>query len=66
MENKPEQLSLTRWQKFYLDDPELGSIPTSLCAQQAVEIFAQRKTRLILDLGCGTGRNRHTGQTGLR
>ena len=48
---------MTRWQKFYLDDPSLGSISSSFCASQARETFAKYKKRLILDLGCGTGRD---------
>jgi len=51
------QQSLTRWQKFYLDDPKLLSIPPSDCAHQAARIFASSNSRIILDLGCGTGRD---------
>ncbi len=49
--------SLTRWQQFYLDDPALQSIPPSSCAQLAARIFTENKSRIILDLGCGTGRD---------
>ena len=48
---------MSRWQQFYLDDSKLGSIPPSACAYQAAEIFAGHKSRIILDLGCGTGRD---------
>jgi ubiquinone/menaquinone biosynthesis C-methylase UbiE len=48
---------LTRWQQFYLDDPNLLSIPNTKCARQAVELFQKHHKRTILDLGCGTGRD---------
>jgi len=49
--------SLSRWQQFYQDDPKLVEIPPSTCARRAVDIFAERNCRIILDLGCGTGRD---------
>ncbi|MBI5033965.1 MAG: class I SAM-dependent methyltransferase [Chloroflexi bacterium] len=49
--------SLSRWQQFYLDDSKLGSIPPSSCAQQAAKIFSEKNSQIILDLGCGTGRD---------
>lgn len=49
--------SLSRWQQFYLDDPNLQDIPPSACAHQAAKIFASSNSRVILDLGCGTGRD---------
>jgi len=49
--------SLTRWQQFYQDDPKLVEIPPSSCARRAAEIFAVNNCRIILDLGCGTGRD---------
>ncbi len=52
-----EKETLTRWQQFYLDDSNLGSIPPSSCAVQAAEIFTKRNSKIILDLGCGTGRD---------
>jgi len=48
---------LTRWQQFYSDDPELVSIPPSACADRAAKIFTKNNCRIILDLGCGTGRD---------
>jgi ubiquinone/menaquinone biosynthesis C-methylase UbiE len=48
---------LTRWQKFYLDDPNILSIPNTECARQAVELFQKHHVHTILDLGCGTGRD---------
>jgi len=48
---------LTRWQQFYQDDSKLGSIPPSTTAKQAARIFADNHSQLILDLGCGTGRD---------
>ena len=52
-----ETHSLSRWQQFYLDDSKLGSIPHSACADQAAKIFAENNCQIILDLGCGTGRD---------
>jgi ubiquinone/menaquinone biosynthesis C-methylase UbiE len=52
-----QQQSISRWQQFYLDDPELVEIPASACAHLAAEIFAENNCHSILDLGCGTGRD---------
>jgi len=52
-----EKQSLSRWQQFYRDDPKLVEIPPSTCARRAAEIFATDNCRIILDLGCGTGRD---------
>ena len=49
--------TLTRWQQFYSDDPKLADIPPSACADRAANIFTENKCRIILDLGCGTGRD---------
>ncbi len=51
------QQNLSRWQQFYEDDAKLGDIPASTCADQAVRIFAENNSQIILDLGCGTGRD---------
>lgn len=51
------QQEISRWQKFYSDDPKLGDIPPSACAKQAARIFAEKSDSFILDLGCGTGRD---------
>lgn len=48
---------LTRWQQFYSDDPKLADIPPSTCADLAARIFTDNNCRIILDLGCGTGRD---------
>jgi len=52
-----EKQSLSRWQQFYQDDPKLVEIPPSTCARRAAEIFTAGNCRIILDLGCGTGRD---------
>ena len=49
--------NLTRWQQFYQDDPMLVEIPSSTCARRAAEIFTGCNCRIILDLGCGSGRD---------
>jgi ubiquinone/menaquinone biosynthesis C-methylase UbiE len=51
------QQNLSRWQQFYKDDAKLGDIPASTCADQAAWIFAENNSQIILDLGCGTGRD---------
>lgn len=48
---------LSRWQQFYKDDPRLVDIPPSKCAEQAAQILGGNNSRIILDLGCGTGRD---------
>ncbi len=52
-----EQQNLSRWQQFYKDDAKLGDVPSSTCADQAARIFAENNSQIILDLGCGTGRD---------
>jgi len=52
-----ERDSLSRWQRFYLHDATLADIPPSLCAKKAARKFAERDCQLVLDLGCGTGRD---------
>ncbi|HPH94827.1 MAG TPA: class I SAM-dependent methyltransferase [Anaerolineaceae bacterium] len=48
---------LTRWQKFYTNDPKLGSIAPSQCAGEAARLFAAAGKKQILDLACGAGRD---------
>ncbi|MEJ2736188.1 MAG: class I SAM-dependent methyltransferase [Anaerolineae bacterium] len=48
---------MTRWQKWYLEDERLPSIPPSLCAQAAVDLFSEHGKRVLLDVGCGVGRD---------
>lgn len=52
-----EEHALSRWQQFYLDDTKLGDMPPSSCADRAVKIFSENSSQIILDLGCGTGRD---------
>jgi ubiquinone/menaquinone biosynthesis C-methylase UbiE len=47
----------TRWQGFYDEDERVITAPTTHSARKAVEVFSQRDKRIILDLGCGTGRD---------
>ncbi len=48
---------ITRWQQFYSDDPGIGAIQPSHCVQRAVEQFRQQRASVVLDLGCGAGRD---------
>lgn len=50
---------MTRWQKWFLEDDRLPSIPPSLCAKSAAKVFAEHGKRVILDVGCGAGRDAH-------
>ena len=48
---------MTRWQQFYEEDERVKSAPATHCARNAAEVFSERDKRVILDLGCGTGRD---------
>ena len=48
---------ITRWQKFYSDDRGIAAIAPSQCVQRAVGQFRQRGASVVLDLGCGAGRD---------
>lgn len=48
---------MTRWQQLYLEDQRVLSASASICAQKAVEYFHTNNKQVILDLGCGTGRD---------
>jgi ubiquinone/menaquinone biosynthesis C-methylase UbiE len=48
---------MTRWQRLYREDVRVSSSPRSECAQEAVEAFRRHQKRVILDLGCGAGRD---------
>ncbi len=50
---------MTRWQKWFLEDDRLPSIPPSHCAESAAKVFAKHGKRVILDVGCGAGRDAH-------
>lgn len=47
----------TRWQGFYDEDERVLTASTTHSARKAVEVFSERDKRIILDLGCGTGRD---------
>ena len=62
-----QKQSLSRWQQFYQDDPKLVEIPPSTCAHRAAEIFTGHNCSIILDLGCGAGRDSlHLAITGVQ
>lgn len=46
-----------RWHEVYLRDQRARITPASVCAQRATELFLRHGKNLILDLGCGTGRD---------
>lgn len=48
---------MTRWQQFFQEDERVKSAPATHCARNAAEIFSQRGKRVVLDLGCGAGRD---------
>ncbi|MFN8494666.1 MAG: class I SAM-dependent methyltransferase [Caldilineaceae bacterium] len=48
---------MTRWQQFYLEDQRVLTVPPSACAHYAVAYFQHANQKLLLDLGCGVGRD---------
>lgn len=48
---------MTRWQKFYLDDPGIASVPASNFSRKAAQVFLHYQKQKILDLACGVGRD---------
>ncbi len=48
---------MTRWEQLYQEDERVIRVHHSLAAERAAEAFRQRSARLILDLGCGVGRD---------
>jgi ubiquinone/menaquinone biosynthesis C-methylase UbiE len=48
---------MTRWQKFYLDDSCIASVPPSNFSRKAADIFTGYHKQKILDLACGIGRD---------
>ncbi len=55
-----------RWEKIYQRDRRVLDAPPSRCARSAAEVFARHGKSLILDVGCGAGRDTiHLVQSGL-
>lgn len=50
---------MTRWQQFYKDDPRVLTAPASHCVYRAITFFRQYQCQIVLDLGCGVGRDTH-------
>jgi len=48
---------MSRWQQFYRDDPRVRTAPPSRCVQRALTYFQHRHSQIVLDLGCGVGRD---------
>jgi SAM-dependent methyltransferase len=46
-----------RWRKYYVEDRRVWTSPPSLCARRAADVFKAQGKRVILDLGCGAGRD---------
>ena len=55
-----------RWEQYFLEDRRVVTSPPSLGAKRSVELFRSRGKRLVLDLGCGAGRDTaHLAEAGL-
>jgi len=48
---------ITRWQRFYSDDPGIAAIAPSQCVQRTVGQFQRHGAARVLELGCGAGRD---------
>jgi SAM-dependent methyltransferase len=48
---------MSKWAKYFLEDRRVLTSPPSLCVRRAAELFTSRRKRLVLDLGCGAGRD---------
>jgi len=48
---------MTRWQRFYQEDPRIRTAPISASCGDAADLFQRERVSHILDLGCGTGRD---------
>jgi len=48
---------MTRWQKFYVEDPRIASVAASHFSRKAAEVFQREHKTRILDVACGTGRD---------
>ncbi len=59
--------NLTRWQQFFQDDPSLVNIPHSHAAELAAARLYKGQKRVVLEVGCGTGRDTvYLAEKGLR
>ncbi|MBL8025207.1 MAG: class I SAM-dependent methyltransferase [Fibrobacteres bacterium] len=47
---------MSRWQQFFIDEPELALVECSKCSKRATELFRKHNCKTILDLACGAGR----------
>ena len=56
MEQSDEPV-LTRWQRFYSEDPRVLTTPPSQSSADAIAQFYKRQLRTIFDSACGVGRN---------
>jgi SAM-dependent methyltransferase len=48
---------MTRWEKIYQEDERVLTAPPSCAVRRAMTYFQRSKTRRILDIGCGVGRD---------
>jgi ubiquinone/menaquinone biosynthesis C-methylase UbiE len=51
---------MTRWQQFYLEDQRVLTAPPSDTVRYALDVFKQAGKTILLDLGCGVGRDTTT------
>jgi len=58
---------MTRWEQFYKEFESILSTPPSKSVKRAADLFSKHDCRVVLDLGCGVGRDSfYLGGTGFR